>query len=398
MSTPVLILFLLVGAAVVGGLIVLVMWWVAPAEPTREDLRPGPVVRLGRWYRSLWGRGWANAVVWPHLGDVLLGTPRTPTGTTPSDEVWAEGTARVVRYRSERRGGEPVLLVHALVTRPWILDLTPERSLVAFLLSEGFDVFLLDWGEPTRADRDRGLLEYAMTLMRAEQEVMAVADSSRIHLIGYCMAGTLCLVRAAAWPDPHLGSLAVIAAPVDAAVSGGMATMMSSRLLKPTLALDGSGMVPRSYVRESFHVLRPRAIKTVYRRLFRRRGEEDYRTFYGALARWVWEHGKLPGALFFDLVDMFRSNGLYEGTLRLGDRVASPRRIEAPILSVIASRDHIVPPGSSLGLSSITGMKADTEVVRAPGGHVSMLAGSGAREVLWPALGAWLRARAGPAR
>jgi poly[(R)-3-hydroxyalkanoate] polymerase subunit PhaC len=329
---------------------------------------------------------------WPHVVDLMLGVSGAPVASTPCDKVWESGPATLWRYRGARRHAEPVLLVHALVTKPWILDLTPSRSLVGSLVDEGFDVWLLDWPDaPSAAD---GLSAYAQALMAAEAEVLRICRASRLHLAGYCSGGTLVLARAAARLDPSLASIAAIAAPVDFGVPGGMRTLLASRWLKPALALDASSCVPPAVVRESFHALRPSALRTVWRRM-RLPSSAEAEDAYASLARWAWEQRPIPGRLFFDLVDLYRTNALIEGDLRLDGRRADLKNIDVPVLLTLAARDHIVPGASSLALTTVGGISV--EVITAPSGHVSMISGTSAKTVLIPALVAWLQKHQAPA-
>lgn len=355
-------------------------------------LQAGFFRRWWRWYRSLWLRTGLALAGWPHFVDVLLRTKRVSVATTPAEVVWEEGRAALYRYRTEVRHKEPVLVVHAVVSKPWILDLTPESSFVAALAAEGFDVFLLDWGDPEWPDAARGLSDYVQTLMRAEKIASTVSGSERLHLVGYCFGGTLCLARAAARSHERVGSIALLAAPVDFTVPAGLHPLMTHRFFKPVYVLDAQGMVPPAAVRESFHVLRPQAIRTALG-AWRRRRDPSFRAAYDPLARWVWEHRALPGRMFFDLVDLFRANGLVAGTLEVAGDVTRLADVRAPVLAIIPERDHITPSGSSHALTTQRGL--DVTVVNAAAGHVSMIAGPAARETTWPEVAAWLERHQG---
>ena len=93
--------------------------------------------------------------------NILLTTDDAVVGATPRDVVWTHRNTTLYRYRSsQRRYGVPLLLVFALINRPEIFDLRPGSSLVEYLIEEGFDVFLVDWGYPDEEDADLGLDEY----------------------------------------------------------------------------------------------------------------------------------------------------------------------------------------------------------------------------------------------
>src|ERR1039458_6356367 len=76
------------------------------------------------------------------------------TGTSPKDVVYTRNKTTLYRYRSNnRRHSTPILFVYALINRPYIFDLRPESSFVKFLIDQGYDVFLIDWGTPGWEDR-----------------------------------------------------------------------------------------------------------------------------------------------------------------------------------------------------------------------------------------------------
>ncbi len=319
---------------------------------------------------------------WPHLVDLAFGAGRVRLGTT-GDVIWSGGRATVTRYRGAPQHREPVLVVHSLVTKPWILDLTPSRSFVGMLVAAGFDVYLLDWGDPGPDDATNGLDEYGQMLRRAEAAVLARSGSDRLHEIGYCLAGTLLLHTRASDNAEYVASMTLIATPVDFAVPGSFERVMRHPALRPVLALDGSGGVPGAVVREAFHALRPQALQSVRLRIARRH-DPEYREFYAAMARWAWAHRRFPGALFFDFVDLHRHNPFVPKT-----GASSLINLRMPMLAAIAERDHIVPSGSSHALSTLPGL--DVQVVNLASGHVSMIVGGAAKATLWPALVAFLR-------
>lgn len=317
-----------------------------------------------------------------------MGVTGPEVADTSKEVVWTSNKTALYRLSGPNATGVPVLVVHSLVSQPWILDLMPERSFLAALGQEGFDVFLLDWGNPDRSDAQNDLSHYANLLMDAEKKVIELTGKEKLHLVGYCLGATLCLARLGARTHPLVASAALIAAPGDFGVPSGLQKLLSHRMLKPAYFLDASACVPSALVRESFHVLRPQALRTV-RALMANRKDETYRRAYGALSRWVWQHRNLPGALFFDLVDLFRSNSLVEGHLEVAGEIARLQDIDVPLGVFVADRDHIVPSGSSHALRTVPGLEVD--VFNYASGHVSMVCGRKARGGMWADLARWLR-------
>ena len=110
---------------------------------------------------------------------------------------------------------EPVLVCFALVNRPYILDLQPDRSVIRQLLKRGFDVYMIDWGIPTAADRTLRLQDYVCRFMKnVANFVVNQSDSPKINLLGYCMGGTMSTMYTALYPE-QIKNLILMAAPID---------------------------------------------------------------------------------------------------------------------------------------------------------------------------------------
>ncbi|HWC13669.1 MAG TPA: alpha/beta fold hydrolase [Actinomycetota bacterium] len=371
------------------------LWWVFATRKTdRSLIEAGPVRRLLRWYRALWLRGAAQIAAWPHLIELAFGAHRDAMRPTGADPVWQQDKIRVTRVEGSR-DGPVVLVVHSFVSKPWILDLLPDRSFVGALAAAGFDTYLLDWGDFDRTDATRDLSYYASVLMRAEAAVLQHASAERLSLVGYCLGATLCLARLGARNHDHVDSAALVAVPGDFGVPSGIEQLMSHHMLKPAFLLDAASCVPAALVRESFHILRPQALRTVLAFVARRK-DREFRRSYSALSRWIWEHRPLPGALFFDLVDLFRTNALLEGRLEVAGEIVRLSDIDTRVGVFVADRDHIVPSGSSHSLASVAGMNA--EVFNFASGHVSMVSGGTAQKDMWPRLHGWIRSAAGTRR
>jgi polyhydroxyalkanoate synthase subunit PhaC len=251
-------------------------------------------------------------------------------------------------------------------------------------------VFLLDWGDPDAAETTHGLSACADTLMQAEKEVLARSSSRRLHLVGYCLGGLVCLLRAGALRHADVASVIVLATPVDFGIKVALQPLMSSRLFKPVYLLDRTSCLPPEALRESFHILRPQALRTVFG-AWRRRNDVEFRRLYDPLARWVWEHRALSGQMFFDLVELFRSNGLLKESLMVSGELARLRDVHVPVLAVIAERDHIVPSASSHALNDVE--QLDVTEVSVASGHVSMISGTTAMTTTWPAISRWIKER-----
>ena len=355
--------------------------------------------RAARWWRSRAGRLVCAVAAWPHVLDVLRRVERRRPALTPSSLVAVHGGARLWRYG--RAGGDagegggarpPVVLVHSVISTAAVLDLTPETSLVRRLRDDGFDVWLVDWDLDAAAP-GTPLEALVRDLDRAVRSVRTAAGTAKVTIVGYCLGATLALLREAAWaPGDPLALIApVVDTSADTATRRGMGVVLAHPWFHPTLALDERGRVPGPFVRESFHWLRPRGLRTV-RRWDAARRDPVTAAPYAAMARWVWEHHSLPGGVLFDLTAMYRQGGLAGGrTWPIEGRPVGLHTVTASTLVVCATRDHIVPTESSTALAAAATAGA-VEVLQVPGGHVRMLLGLASEPAHHGPLRTWLRA------
>src|SRR3712207_6747930 len=109
---------------------------------------------------------------------IVVEGAQADTGRTPKTIVWTKNKARLYRYEPEKpkKYPVPILIVYALINRPYVLDLIPGNSLIEYLVGEGFDVYLLDWGVPGDEDRDLSFEHYVLDyLPRAAKKVMRIS-------------------------------------------------------------------------------------------------------------------------------------------------------------------------------------------------------------------------------
>ncbi len=155
------------------------------------------------------------------FANILLTQNDAQVGISPKDPVWTHRKTTLYRYRSDERTHPiPVLLVFALINRPDIFDLRPGNSFVEYLLGEGFDVFLIDWGYPEEEDSEMGLEEYICDeLQWGIREVLRASGQDELSLLGWCIGGTLSLMYAGWARDNPIRNLALLTTPVDTAGS-----------------------------------------------------------------------------------------------------------------------------------------------------------------------------------
>jgi polyhydroxyalkanoate synthase len=330
------------------------------------------------------------------FANILLTQDDAIVGATPKDVVWTHRKTTLYRYRSEdRRHPIPVLLVFALINRPDIFDLRPGNSFVEYLLQEGFDVYLIDWGYPEEEDSDMGLGEYVCDeLAWGIREVLRTSDQEQVSLLGWCIGGTLCLMYAGLEPENPVRNMALLTTPVDTRGS-----LYSSWVGRDSFDVD--------YVADGYEAIPGRAIDwankmmkpvtnywTTYRKLWEGvLAGESRRDAYQAMARWVADNPPFPARAYREWITwMYKENRLVRGRMRLRDRRVDLGRIDQSLLVVTAGADHIAPPPGTRPLLELVGSD-DVTCLDRPGGHIGLMAGSKAREEIWPEIAQWLSPR-----
>ncbi len=321
------------------------------------------------------------------------GTSRPQVGQTPKDVVWRDGKNELWRYRSDERAYRPpVVVVHSLISRSYVLDLHPGNSAVRFLLGQGLDVMLLDWGVADEVEAGNDLEVYADELIPAALEAAcAEAGTPDVTVLGYCFGGVLSLLALARHPDLPVRNLITMATPVDFAGMDAITGLVGEGRLDADELVDETGNVPPEAIENSFRLLRPTAEVAQYATLWQHLWDDRYVEGYQAMAQWTRDHVPFPGAAFAQVVDeLVRRNALMEGTLRLGGEPVDLRAITCPYLNVLAEHDSIVPADAARPAEDLVG-SAEAETLTLEAGHVGLVASRTAAKVTLPRIAGWIQ-------
>ena len=359
---------------------------------------------VGERIFSAAGRAWRATTrpyrTWRAVGESF----DLPVGLTPREQVWALNKTRLYRYAPRRpeadRHPVPLLLVFAAINRPFLLDMRPGNSFIEFMLDEGFDVYLLDWGEPGPEDGEMRLDDYgAEYLPRAVRRVLADSGAEEVSMLGYCLGALIVLLYASLYDEGPLRNLILLTPPLDMAHDED--SLFSSWLDERWFDVDRfaanlGGLLSSSAIENGGKMLKAVANYVgAYVNLWDRIDDEESVTNWQAMHRWVHDGVPLPAEVFRQWVqDYLWSNALVSGKHIVKGKPVQLSNIHVPILNVLARFDHIVPNGQSLPVTELVSSDdVQTEVLGA--GHIGIMAGNKARHVLWPTVSAWLAARSG---
>lgn len=314
--------------------------------------------------------------------------------STPKDVVWSAGKVRLLRVRSDQVvHPKPLLIVHSLISRPYIFDLLPGNSVVAWLRDRGHDVFLIDWGVPDASDAGNTFATYVDHYLRpAVGAVQQKTGAEAVALLGYCFGGVLSLLALATDPELPVRDLALVATPVEFRAITALRRATKPGRLKARHLVDPSGNVPPRVFRRTLRMLRPTNDLSAMVTLIDRLGDREYVRNHHALNRWTDDQIPFSGALFRESLDLVRDNGFLAGTARVDGRQVDFAGIRARVLAFMALRDHLVPHPSAAPIARLL-PNADLGTVEVDSGHVALLLGARAQQQTLPALDDWLTER-----
>jgi polyhydroxyalkanoate synthase len=356
---------------------------------TAEEVRPS----LFAEQRRLWSRLWS-------VPRVFRQARETRVGTSPAEVVLTEGTHRLLHYRRETPATyrEPVLFCYALVNRAYILDLQPDKSVVQQYLKQGFEVYLIDWGVPTDADRGLTLEHYVCGFMqRAVDWICERQATERVHLLGYCMGGTMAALFTALSPE-LVQSLTLLATPIDFVGHDALLNLWTDpRHFDVDAVVNAYGNCPAWFLQTCFLFMNPVA-NLIEKNISFYEQMDDPRsmTNHFALESWVNDGIPVAGATFREFVkNLYQRNLLVKGELSLGGRRVDLARITCPLLLLTARNDHLVTPASTEGIRPHV-RTLDVESMEIGAGHVGLVVSSRAHKSFWPAATRWLGDRSTP--
>jgi len=323
----------------------------------------------------------------------LVRRPRPTVGVTPADVIHRENKWRLLRYRPASGRpvrGAPLLMVPSLINRHYILDLQPGRSLAEWLVGQGHDVWIIDWGTPGAEDRWLTFDDVCDRYLGRAVRVTARTAGAPPHLLGYCLGGTLAAIHVAAHPE-RAASLTCMAAPIDFHDDGLLSRWTRARSFDVGALVDAFGNAPWPLMQASFHMLRPTLNLAKAVRLLDRAWDDEFLDSFLATEVWGSDNVSFPGECYRRYVEeLYRGNALVAGTFTLSGRPAHLDAIRCPTLAVTFEHDHIVPwPSAAALVDRVSSARA--ERLHLPGGHIGAVVSRSAAAGLWPALSRFWR-------
>ena len=312
-------------------------------------------------------------------------------GGTPRESIFTIDD--VVLYRYGTRGMDdsaiPLLIVYALVNRPEMTDMQQGRSLIGALLARGFDVYLIDWGYPTSADRCLGLDDYVNRYIDACVDALRVRLARpAISLLGICQGGTLSICYAALNPL-KVERLITTVTPIDFHSPDDMLSHLIRHVDIGQMTAS-VGNISGDFLNWLFLSLKPyRLTQQKYLDFLDRIDDVERVETFLRMDHWIFDSPALAAAAGGEFAhDFYQDNKLIAGQASIGGKNVTLAALTMPILNIFAREDHLVPPASAQALGIYAGTGDYTEIELA-GGHIGIYVSASSSNSVSTAIAEW---------
>jgi polyhydroxyalkanoate synthase len=322
--------------------------------------------------------------------------------TTPKDLVWSQDKVTLHRYRplSASRVRIPLLVSYGLIGRWTMTDLQDDRSLLRNLLHLGVDIYVVDWGNPSRADRYLTMDDYICGYLdRCVETVARLSGVEKVNLFGLCEGGVFTTCYAALEPE-RVNTMTLAITPIDFhadtianRIDHGLINVWTRSLPAEDVdrLIEAHGNVPGKFFGAMFNQLTPMRTALKYNfDMLDVVDDEERLLNWLRMEKWIADRPDHPGEAARQwLIELYQQNKLIRNELELDGRRVELGRITMPVLNVFGNEDHIIPAETSRALGREVGTR-DYEELALPGGHVGIFVGSRSQRLFAPSVAGFL--------
>jgi polyhydroxyalkanoate synthase len=327
--------------------------------------------------------------------EVLLEDLDTELAQTAYEVVYQEDRVKLKHYfpRTKSRYKTPLLVVYALINRETMLDLQPGRSVVERFLDKGIDLYMIDWGYPTRKDRFlgfddhiNGYIDNVVDFIRKQHKV------EKINLMGICMGGTFSVIYSALHPE-KIKNLVTTVTPTNFDTKKGLLHVWMENM-DVDRVVDTYGNLPADIMNLGFLLLNPaRLMIDKYIGFMEHMDNKQFVENFVRMEKWIFDSPDLPGEVFRQFIrDCYQGNKLLKNQLEVGGNKVDLKKLTMPLLNIYGKYDHLVPPEACEKLVHHVGSK-DTEDICLNTGHIGIYVSSKYQEAFAPKIAEWLKER-----
>jgi len=328
--------------------------------------------------------------------DVLLGPLDTQIAPTPYDIVYQDDRVKLKHYKPRKKRIEtPLLMVYALINRETMLDLQTGRSVVRNLLDEGVEIYMVDWGYPTRKDRFQSIDDHVNVYMEDMVDFIRERNGvPKVNLMGICMGGVFSLIYSALHPE-KVRNLITTVTPTHFDTDKGLLHIWAKQL-DPDRLTDTFGNLSGDILNLVFLLLNPaRLMIDKYVGFVENMDKKDFVENFIRMEKWIFDSPDVPGETFRQFIkDCYHKNLLIQSKMEVGGRRVDLGSVTMPLLNIYGRFDHLVPPEACDKLTRSVGSE-DTEDICLDTGHIGIYVSGKCQKMLSPKIARWLMEREG---
>ena len=318
------------------------------------------------------------------------------------NEVMVDGVPMTVNKNTHK---VPLVIVPPLAVNMLIYDLFPERSLVKYFVAQGFDVYLIDWGMPTRKHTHYNLNTYVSEFMpEFLAKVREHSGQQQLSLHGWSMGGIFTLCYTALTHDPDIRNLVILGTPINSHASGAIGKVYQAIERRAEWVRKNTGFrihnlnpqwlhTPGWANVVGFKMTNPMGSLMGYWELVVKLADRQFVVNHATTSAFLDKMVAYPGGIVQDMmVRIWIDNELAKGYMQLGKNEARLADIQCALWAGAGKSDNMVTKAAVETLMDHVS-SSDKEFVVVAGGHMGILSGSKAPSDVWPKVADWLAAR-----
>lgn len=316
-------------------------------------------------------------------------------GFSEYDVVHEDWVFRLIRFRPKKKKllKTPVLISYAFINRPYILDLHKEVSVVNRYLEAGLDVWMIDWGYPSIADRHMKIKDYLDFLDFSVRCVKKERGVEKVTLHGYCLGTTLAIIYTAMHPE-NVRNLVIQTPPINFDTCNTIA--LWARYTDPERVSRTLFNATGDMLNLAFLLVDPvRLVVGKYQSLLDNLNDEQFVKEFFYMDHWIFDSPSIPGRVFEEfIIRWYHRNEIMKGEYEVEGVKVDLNKITMPTLVIIGEKDHITPPDSAIPFFEAIPAE-DKKLLSSKKGHIGVTVSKSSHKKIWPEVVKWVVERSG---
>ena len=287
--------------------------------------------------------------------------------------IWQTDVMQLIQYAplTEKVHARPLMFIPPWINKYYILDLNPQKSMVKWMVEQGYTVFMISWVNPTEKQKDATWDSYMDDIMAAIDVVREETGQDKINLASYCIGATMTgsmLSHMAKTGDDRIQSATMFTGQLEFSSAGELQVLVDQKTLEVVDEQMDKGYLPADTMANAFNMLRSSDLIWSYVVQNYMLGKDP---FPFDLLYWNADSTSMPAQVHhFYLERFYNENAMACGDLSVQGGKIDLADIKLPIYHLASREDHIAPAASVYrGARLLEGAK--NRFVVAGSGHIA---------------------------